>query len=58
MPPIGRPKIDAEKKKAGALSFRLSDSERIEIEQAASKDGQRTTTWARETVLARARKKG
>ncbi len=55
MPRTGRPKIDAKDRKGGVFTFRLNDAERQEIEEAASKEGKRATTWAREILLAKAR---
>lgn len=51
MPAIGRPKIEAKKRKAVFLTLRLSEAERSAIEKAASKDKKRATTWAREALL-------
>ena len=52
----GRPPIAKEKRKAGFLSLRLSEAERDEVDKAATKDAKPTTTWAREILLAEARR--
>ena len=57
MSKMGRPKIEAKSRKAGVFSFRVSQAERKEIEDAAERGGKRATTWAREILLASARDK-
>jgi len=52
---IGRPKIKDEMRKGSVLTLRLSVAERAEIDKAAGSAP--ASTWAREILLANARKK-
>ncbi len=53
---MGRKPLSGKRKSDRPLRIRLTDEERAELDRAASKGGKPTATWARELLLAAARK--
>jgi uncharacterized protein (DUF1778 family) len=52
---MGRPQIAPSERKQTIITLRVNDSERGELEQAASSKGASFSSWARETLLQEAR---
>jgi hypothetical protein len=52
----GRPKKQADEKRANFLRIRLTQNERDEIDGAAKRKGLDTSSWARSELLALARR--
>jgi hypothetical protein len=52
---MGRPTIDDSKRKQ-VMTLRMEQGERAEIKAAAKRQGVKPSTWAREALLAAARK--
>jgi hypothetical protein len=52
----GKPKADRAQVKANTLRIRMTESERAELDAAASSQKEETSTWAREELLILARK--
>jgi len=51
----GRPPLAEGTAKGSVIAFRVTDSERAEIDAAAERAGVSLTRWARETLLSAAR---
>lgn len=52
---MGRPTIEPATRKKTILTLRVSEAECEEIEAAATKQGSKPSSWARETLLQAAR---
>ena len=52
----GRPKLPDDERKENVLRIRLSDGERQAIDAVAASQDQETSTWARDVLLALAKK--
>ena len=48
---MGRPKKADSERKADELRIRMTEEDRIALDEAAKKAGQETSTWAREHLL-------
>jgi uncharacterized protein (DUF1778 family) len=48
---MGRPKKPDSERKADELRIRMTEEERLLLDDAAQNAGQETSTWARETLL-------
>ena len=53
---LGRPAVPKKLAKGALLSVRFTESERIEIDRAAKRDGVGLSEWARRVLLATAMK--
>lgn len=51
-PKMGRPPVAKDKAKSSLLSVRLSEPERVELEQLATQEGLKLSEWVRKTLLA------
>lgn len=57
-PKRGRPPKDPSERKTAGMLIPMTEAERQQIQAAAEVDGEKPVTWARETLLRAAKRRG